>query len=102
MFTGILSFLCIFSSLAVILLPNPVHSVLYLVFAFCCGGILLIGFGAEFLGLIVLIVYVGAIAVLFLFVVMILNINVEARNEERKSLVLVGVGLVMLTFFGSV
>jgi NADH-quinone oxidoreductase subunit J len=49
-------FFCVFSSLAVILLRNPVHSVLWLVLAFCSGAVLLLAIGAEFLGLIVLIV----------------------------------------------
>jgi NADH-quinone oxidoreductase subunit J len=93
---NISSFICVAAALVVILTRNPVHSVLFLVLSFCSGAVLLLAMGAEFLGLMVLIVYVGAIAVLFLFVVMMLNINLESRGEERKSLILVGSGIVML------
>jgi NADH-quinone oxidoreductase subunit J len=94
------SFLCVATAFAVILVRNPVHSVLFLVLSFCSGAVLLLAMGAEFLGLMVLIVYVGAIAILFLFVVMMLNINLESRGEERKSLTLVGSGVVLLTLVG--
>lgn len=94
---SISAFICVFSAFAVIILRNPVHSVLWLVLSFCSGAVLLLAIGAEFLGLIVLIVYVGAIAILFLFVVIMLNINLESRGKERKSLTLVGSGLVILT-----
>jgi NADH-quinone oxidoreductase subunit J len=72
---------------------------LCLVLSFFIGGLLLISIGAEFLGLIVLIVYVGAIAVLFLFVVMMLNINTELR-EEDSSLFIVGSGVALLAISG--
>ncbi|TDI61504.1 MAG: NADH-quinone oxidoreductase subunit J [Alphaproteobacteria bacterium] len=54
---------------------NPVHSVLYLILAFFTSGGLFVLMGAEFLAMIMLIVYIGAVAVLFLFVVMMLDIN---------------------------
>lgn len=72
---NILTILSSISAFIVITAPNPVYSVLFLILVFCCNtGILLI-LGTEFLALIFLIVYVGAIAVLFLFVVMMLNIK---------------------------
>jgi NADH-quinone oxidoreductase subunit J len=71
------------SSLAVITMRNPVHSVLFLILAFFNAAGLFILLGAEFLSMLLVIVYVGAVAVLFLFVVMMLNVNVE---EFRKGL----------------
>lgn len=63
------------SSLMVIAARNPVHSVLFLILAFFSAASLFILLGAEFLGMILLVVYVGAVAVLFLFVVMMLDID---------------------------
>ncbi|MBV8938366.1 MAG: NADH-quinone oxidoreductase subunit J, partial [Alphaproteobacteria bacterium] len=63
------------SGVAVIAARNPVHSVLFLIFAFFNTAGLFLLLGAEFLAMILIIVYVGAVAVLFLFVVMMLNIN---------------------------
>src|ERR1700722_271465 len=63
------------AALMVIASRNPVHSVLFLILAFFNAAALFIILGAEFLALILLIVYVGAVAVLFLFVVMMLDID---------------------------
>jgi NADH-quinone oxidoreductase subunit J len=90
--------ICVISAVAVISMRNPVHSVLFLVLSFCSGAILLLATGAEFLGLMVLVVYVGAIAILFLFVVIMLNINIESKNKERRSLVFVGTTFVLFIF----
>ena len=65
----------LFSALLVVLSRNPVHSVLWLILTFFGASGLFILLGAEFLALILMIVYVGAVAVLFMFVVMMLNIN---------------------------
>ncbi len=63
------------SSVMVVSSRNPVHAVLWLIFAFCnCSGLMVI-IGAEFLAMMLIIIYVGAVAVLFLFVVMMLDIN---------------------------
>ena len=63
-------------------IKNPVNSVIFLIFSFFnAAGIFLIA-GAEFLALIMLIVYVGAVAVLFLFVVMMLDLNFEELNKK--------------------
>ena len=67
----------VLSAIAVISSRNPVHSVLFLILAFVNSAGLFVLAGAEFLAMILLIVYVGAVAVLFLFVVMMLNINLE-------------------------
>jgi NADH-quinone oxidoreductase subunit J len=67
--------LCVASAFMVIAAKNPVHSVLYLILAFVNAAGLFVMLGAEFLAMILIVVYVGAIAVLFLFVVMMLDID---------------------------
>ena len=80
----IFSFLILASALLVITSKNPVNSVIFLIFSFFnAAGIFLIA-GAEFLALIMLIVYVGAVAVLFLFVVMMLDLNFEELNKKTN------------------
>ena len=69
------SFIVIFSAIMVISSKNPVHSVLFLILSFVNTSGLFILLGAEFLAMILIVVYVGAVAVLFLFVVMMLDIN---------------------------
>jgi NADH-quinone oxidoreductase subunit J len=63
------------SALGVIVARNPVHSVLCLILAFVCAAGLFLLLGAEFLAMILVIVYVGAVAVLFLFIVMLLDVD---------------------------
>src|ERR1700761_581124 len=63
------------SALAVVTLRNPVHSVLFLILAFFNAAALFVLLGAEFLAMLLVVVYVGAVAVLFLFVVMMLDID---------------------------
>jgi NADH-quinone oxidoreductase subunit J len=70
----------IFSSFFIFLSNNPVHSVLFLIFTIFNSSVILFLFNAEFLGLIFIIVYVGAIAILFLFVVMMLNVKIVQLN----------------------
>jgi len=65
----------VFSALMVISSKNPVHSVLFLILSFVNASALFVLLGAEFLAMILVVVYVGAVAVLFLFVVMMLDIN---------------------------
>ena len=69
------SFVAITSSIAVISARNTVHAVFFLILDFVSISCLFIMMGAEYLGMLTLIVYVGAVAVLFLFVVMMLNVN---------------------------
>jgi NADH-quinone oxidoreductase subunit J len=72
---------CVASAFMVIASRNPVHSVLFLIMAFVNAAGLFVMMGAEFLGMILIVVYVGAVAVLFLFVVMMLDVNfVELRQ----------------------
>jgi len=77
---------------------NPVHSVLFLILAFFNSAGLFVLMGAEFLAMILVVVYVGAVAVLFLFVVMMLDINfVELRRGFLQYLPIGGlIGLVLL------
>ena len=84
----LLSSVAILSSLMVISSKNTVHSVFFLILAFVNVSCLFIMIGAEFVGMILLIVYVGAVAVLFLFVVMMLEgnfIKVKRNNKEFWS-----------------
>lgn len=74
-FFYLFSVLCVASGAAVILARNPVHAVLYLILAFFNAAGLFVLLNAEFLALLLVIVYVGAVAVLFLFVVMMLDVD---------------------------
>lgn len=95
------SVVLIISAMAVISAKNPVHSVLFLILAFFNAAGLFVMLGAEFLAMILVIVYVGAVAVLFLFVVMMLDIDFSAlRKEMRKNApVGVAVGGILLSEF---
>src|SRR5579864_8769217 len=86
------------SGVMVISSRNPVHSVLFLILAFFSAAGLFVLMGAEFLALILVIVYVGAVAVLFLFVVMMLDINfVELRQGVLQYLPIGAlIGLILL------
>ncbi|MCH8615175.1 NADH-quinone oxidoreductase subunit J [Sphingomonas sp. SM33] len=75
------------SAVAVIFARNPVHSVLWLILAFFNAAGLMLIIGAEFIAMLLVIVYVGAVAVLFLFVVMMLDIDfAELRSGFTKNL----------------
>src|ERR1700681_4772155 len=74
----VLAIVTVGGGLAVILARNPVHSVLFLIGAFFSAAGLFVLLGAEFLAMILVVVYVGAVAVLFLFVVMMLDIDFAA------------------------
>ena len=86
------------SALMVIAARNPVHSVLFLILAFFNAAGLFVLLGAEFLAMILVVVYVGAVAVLFLFVVMMLDIDFSELKRGAQQYVLVGagVGIVLL------
>ena len=79
------STIAVFSAVMVIVSKNSVNSVLFLILDFVSVSILFIMIGAEFLGMIMLIVYVGAVAVLFLFVVMMLNVNQKKTQSFIKE-----------------
>jgi NADH-quinone oxidoreductase subunit J len=77
---------------------NPVHSVLFLILAFFNGAGLFVLIGAEFLAMVLVVVYVGAVAVLFLFVVMMLDINFVRLREGFLQYLPIGalIGLILL------
>ena len=90
--------IAIASGVLVVSARNPVHSVLFLILAFFNAAVLFILIGAEFLAMIVVIVYVGAVAVLFLFVVMMLNIDFLQLRSGFVGYLPIGalVGLILL------
>ena len=96
--------LLVASGVMVISARNPVHSVLYLVLAFFQAAGLCVLLGAEFIAMILVIVYVGAVAVLFLFVVMMLDINFrELRAGALQYLPIGGlIGLILLAELAAV
>ncbi len=94
----VLSAILVAASLRVITAKNPVHAVLFLVLGFFSAGGLWLTLQAEFLAIVLVVVYVGAVMVLFLFVVMMLHIDVERLREGFWSNlpVAIGVGLLMV------
>jgi NADH-quinone oxidoreductase subunit J len=98
-FFYIFSFIAIVSAVMVTVSKNTVHSVFFLILDFISISCLFIMIGAEFLGMIMLIIYVGAVAVLFLFVVMMLNVA-QQKNQwfsARESSKHIPVGLIIST-----
>jgi len=97
------SFIAIVSSVMVISSKNTVHSVFFLILDFISISCLFIMVGAEFLGMIMLIVYVGAVAVLFLFVVMMLNVAQQGKelseNINTYSYLPIGLIVGLIIFF---
>jgi len=98
LFFYLFSTVCIASALMVIASRNPVHSVLYLILAFVNAAGLFLLLGAEFLAMILVVVYVGAVAVLFLFVVMMLDVDFAELREGFLQYLPVGalIGIVLL------
>ena len=97
------STIAVISAIMVTASKNTVHSVFFLILDFISISCLFIMIGAEFLGMIMLIVYVGAVAVLFLFVVMMLNVA-EQKNEwfkssEKSSHIPIGLIVSLIIFF---
>jgi NADH-quinone oxidoreductase subunit J len=86
-----LSALAIGSALMVITRKNPVHSVLYLIVTFFAISGHYILLNAQFLAIVNIIVYAGAIMVLFLFVVMLMNLNIAAEPQKNKLMQFAGV-----------
>ena len=96
------SFITIASSIAVISARNTIHAVFFLILDFVSVSCLFIMMGAEFLGMLTLIVYVGAVAVLFLFVVMMLNVNYSDLKSGFLSYLPFGglIGIVLIIEIG--
>ena len=97
------SIIAVVSAIMVTVSKNTVHSVFFLILDFISISCLFIMIGAEFLGMIMLIVYVGAVAVLFLFVVMMLNVaqqkNQWFASEESSKHIPVGLIISVIIFF---
>ena len=96
-FFYIFSIIAVFSAIMVTVSRNTVHSVFFLILDFITISCLFIMIGAEFIGMIMLIVYVGAVAVLFLFVVMMLNVA-KQKNEwlgDKKNSNHIPIGLLI-------
>jgi len=88
----------IFSAAMVISSKNPVHSVFFLILAFFNSAGLMLLLGAEFIAMILVIVYVGAVAVLFLFVVMMLDIDFAELRQGFLKYLPVGAGVAAMIF----
>jgi NADH-quinone oxidoreductase subunit J len=98
-----ISGMLLLSATMVILARHPVHAVLFLILCFFNAAALFIFLGAELLSMILMIVYVGAVAVLFLFVVMMIKGQGSGLPEDAKSLPMAGlIGLVLLTELAAV
>jgi NADH-quinone oxidoreductase subunit J len=97
-FFYLFAFVCVGSAFMVIAARNPVHSVLFLILAFVNAAGLFMMMGAEFLAMILIVVYVGAVAVLFLFVVMMLDVDFAELRQGFLNYLPVGalVGVVFL------
>lgn len=98
------SVIAVVAGLMMTLSRNPVHAVLWLILAFLSVAGLMVLMGAEFIAMILLLVYVGAVAVLFLFVIMMLDINFEELKAEIAHAaplgLLIGVVLIMQIIVG--
>src|ERR1700686_5059315 len=94
LFAGI----CVASAVMVIVSRNPVHSVLFLILAFVNASGLFMLMGAEFLAMILVVVYVGAVAVLFLFVIMMLDVDFTELRQGVLNYLPIGlvIGAVLL------
>lgn len=97
LFFYIFAFIAIASAFMVISARNPVHSVLFLILTFFNAAGLFLLTGAEFLAMILLVVYVGAVAVLFLFVVMMLDVDFAALRTKALEYAPVGalIGIIL-------
>ena len=97
-FFYVFAIITVASGLMVISSRNPVHSVLFLILAFVNASGLFMLMGAEFLAMILVVVYVGAVAVLFLFVVMMLDINFTELREGFLQYLPIGavIGIILL------
>ena len=88
--------IALLSAIMVITEKNTVHSVFYLVLSFVNTAVIIIITGVDYIGLLIIIVYVGAIAILFLFVVMMINIKSEEMNRTRYTPIGVIIILVLI------
>jgi NADH-quinone oxidoreductase subunit J len=99
-----LSFLAVMCALMVVFSKNPVHSVLYLVLTFFAIAGHYVLLNAQFLAVVHIVVYAGAIMVLFLFVIMLLNLNHETepvKNYLLRAAAVLGFGTLLVTLVGA-
>src|ERR1700738_1001185 len=96
--------ICVASAVMVIASRNPVHSVLFLILAFVNAAGLFVLMGAEFLAMILVIVYVGAVAVLFLFVVMMLDVDFAELRQGFLNYLPIGtiIGIILFVELATV
>jgi len=92
---------CVVSGVLVVTRRNPVHSVLFLILAFFNAGGLFVLAGAEFLAMLLIVVYVGAVAVLFMFVVMMLDVTVVEMKQGFLNYLPIGL-VVVVVFTGEI
>jgi NADH-quinone oxidoreductase subunit J len=98
------SILAVYASVMVLMSKKPIHSVLYLTLAFLAIAGHFILLNAQFIAIVNVIVYAGAIMVLFLFTVMLLNLNLEVEQKKSKIIrltAIISAGLLFLTITGA-
>jgi NADH-quinone oxidoreductase subunit J len=98
-FFNALSLLSLVAAICVITAKNPIHSILFLVLVFFNVAGLLILLGVDFLAMLLLIVYVGAVAVLFLFVIMMLNVKISQTFEYVSRYLSIGLIISLVFLF---
>jgi NADH-quinone oxidoreductase subunit J len=98
-FQFICSVLLIIAAVSIFLTENPVYSVLLLILCFCISSIILFSFNAEFLGLIFIMVYVGAVAVLFLFVIMMIDTKKIPIKKLSTQFYLIVTSVLVICYF---
>ncbi|NHC61339.1 NADH-quinone oxidoreductase subunit J [Paenalcaligenes suwonensis] len=94
----VLALVIVIAAFRVVTARSPVTAVLHLILTFFTAAMLWISMGAEFLGLLLIVVYVGAVMVMFLFVIMLLDVRMPSMTEHFKAYMPVGsiVGLIMI------
>ena len=97
-FLFLLSLLILLNAIMIITNKNPVHSILFLVLVFTLTTGFLLILGVEFIAMLFLVVYVGAITVLFLFVVMMLNVKIVELNERFLRYLPIGLFIGVIFF----
>ena len=95
-FFGMYAFVLVAAAIGVVASRNPVHSAMFLVLAFFQSAMLWLLIEAEFLAIVLVLVYVGAVMVLFLFVVMMLDINVESARKGLFRYAPMGIAVALL------
>jgi NADH-quinone oxidoreductase subunit J len=95
----VLATIAVAAALSVVFARNPVHSVLFLILTFFTTAGLFVLMGAEFLAMLLVVVYVGAVAVLFLFVVMMLDVNFAELKQGFQNYLPLGGLIAVILFF---